>query len=71
MTRYKYRGDAYSKHVLIGEKTTITEAHFVRWLNLFTQEAHACLAKEEAQTIVKRANLIAGSLRRAMLNPTS
>lgn len=66
----EYHGNAYSKHAFLAQKTLITEAHFARWLNLFTQEAHDYLSAEDADTIVVRANSIANSLRRAMLKNT-
>lgn len=65
---HEYTGNAYAKHVFIGKKTHITEAHFERWLHLFEQEAQKHLPTDAAATIIQRAKLIAESLKYGMLS---
>jgi hemoglobin len=67
----EYHGNAYSKHVIVGNATGITEEHFTRWLILFKKESDQCLSPQNASAIVKRASLIANSLRKAMLKNIS
>ncbi|EHL30618.1 group III truncated hemoglobin [Legionella drancourtii] len=64
----EYHGNAYQKHALLKEFATIKEEHFLRWLNLFKQEAIKHLPKEAAEEIIHRASLIAESLKFGMLN---
>lgn len=64
----EYHGNAYMKHVLIGQQTQIKEAHFIRWLDLFQEEAKKHLPPEIAQDIIHKASLIAQSLKYGMLN---
>jgi len=59
----EYHSNAYRKHVILGEKTNLTEAHFTRWLMLFQQEAFTHLPAEEAQLITDKATMIASSLK--------
>ena len=63
----EYHGNAYQKHLVLKERTQIQEIHFVRWLNLFQQEALNHLPKEAAEQIIQRANQIAESLKFGML----
>ncbi|CAM4492280.1 MAG: Group 3 truncated hemoglobin ctb [Legionella sp.] len=63
----EYHGNAYQKHVVLKELTQIQETHFIRWLNLFQQEAQNHLPKEAAEEITQRAHLIAESLKFGML----
>lgn len=58
----QYHGNAYRKHVLLGEKTPLTEAHFARWLALFNEEAYRHLPHDAAELIIQKASLIAESL---------
>ncbi len=62
----EYHGNAYQKHVILQKLTPIHETHFIRWLNLFQQEALNHLPKEAAAEITQRANLIAESLKFGM-----
>lgn len=64
---HEYHGNAYVKHVLIGEQVEVQETHFSRWLDLFQQEAIKHLPAAAAEEIVQRASLIGRSLRFAML----
>lgn len=59
----EYHGSAYRKHVMLGEKTQLTDAHFTRWLNLFQEEAFKQLPAEDAQLITEKATMIADSLK--------
>ncbi|MBX3709497.1 MAG: group III truncated hemoglobin [Gammaproteobacteria bacterium] len=59
----EYHGNAYRKHVILGEKTQLTEKHFSRWLLLFKEESLKHLPTQEAYVIVEKANLIAESLK--------
>lgn len=59
----EYHGHPYIKHVALGGKVKLTEAHFARWLMLFREEAFKYLPEPDADQIVKRATLIAGSLK--------
>jgi hemoglobin len=59
----EYHSNAYRKHVILGEKTNLTEAHFTRWLMLFQEEAFKHLPTEEAQLIIDKATMIASSLK--------
>lgn len=59
----EYHGNAYRKHVVLGEKTQLTEEHFARWLMLFEEEALKYLPAQEARLIVEKANMIARSLK--------
>lgn len=61
----EYHGNAYRKHVMLGEKVTLTDAHFARWLMLFQEEALIRLPMQSAHQIVTKAHLIAGSLKLA------
>ena len=63
----EYRGNAYAKHVSIGQQTAIKEIHFLHWLQLFQEEAVEHLPIEAANAITKRAELIAESLKQGML----
>jgi hemoglobin len=63
----EYHGNAYQKHVLLKELTAIKEEHFMRWLNLFKQEAEKHLPQDAAAEIMQRASLIAESLKFGML----
>jgi hemoglobin len=58
----EYHGSPYMKHVILGEKVELTEAHFARWLMLFQQAAFKYLPEQEAHLIVTRATMIANSL---------
>lgn len=64
----EYHGNAYQKHVLIKQLTSIKEEHFIRWLDLFKQEAINHLPKEAAEEIMQKALLIAESLKYGMLD---
>ena len=64
----EYHGNAYQKHVLIKQLTSIKEEHFMRWLDLFKQEAINYLPKEAAEEIMQKALLIAASLKYGMLD---
>lgn len=63
----EYHGNAYQKHLLLKQFSTIKEIHFTRWLNLFRDEALNHLPTESAQEIIHRASLIAESLKFGML----
>ncbi|WP_454784379.1 group III truncated hemoglobin [Legionella sp. WA2024007413] len=64
----EYHGNAYQKHVLLKQVTPITEAHFVRWLDLFQKEAAHHLPREKAEELVHKASLIAESLKFGILS---
>lgn len=59
----EYHSNAYQKHVILGEKTSLSEAHFTRWLMLFQEEAFKHLPLEAAQLITEKAGMIANSLK--------
>lgn len=59
----EYHGNAYRKHVILGEKVRLTELHFTRWLKLFGEEATRHLPDHEAKIILEKATLIAESLK--------
>jgi hemoglobin len=59
----EYHSNAYQKHVILGVKTNLTEAHFIRWLTLFQEEAFKHLPVVEAQLIIDKATIIASSLK--------
>ncbi|MFZ2315599.1 MAG: group III truncated hemoglobin [Gammaproteobacteria bacterium] len=59
----EYHSNAYRKHVLLGEKINLTEAHFTRWLMLFQEEAFKHLPAPAAQLITEKAAMIADSLK--------
>src|SRR5690606_32283792 len=59
----EYHGNAYRKHVILGERTKLTEQHFSRWLMLFQEEALKHLPIQEANLITEKARLIAESLK--------
>lgn len=62
----EYHGNAYLKHVMLGQQTNIREEHFSRWLALFQQEARKHLPATAAKEIMQRASLIATSLKYGM-----
>jgi hemoglobin len=64
----EYHGSAYTKHVLIGKKIPIKEAHFTHWLDLFQQEAFKHLPMSAAEEITQKASLIAKSLQYGMVD---
>ncbi|MDR3443580.1 MAG: group III truncated hemoglobin [Legionella sp.] len=64
----EYHGNAYQKHVFIKQLTSIKEEHFMRWLDLFKQEAINHLPKGAVEEIMQKALLIAGSLKYGMLD---
>lgn len=64
----EYHSNAYRKHVILGEKIALTEAHFSRWLMLFGEEAVKYLPMQEAHLIVKKAHMIAESLKIGAIN---
>jgi hemoglobin len=59
----EYHSNAYRKHVILGEKVKLTEAHFTRWLTLFQEEAFKHLSDQEAQLITQKATMITNSLK--------
>ncbi|CAN5406240.1 truncated hemoglobin Ctb [soil metagenome] len=59
----EYHSNAYRKHVLLGEKTKLTEAHFAQWLLIFQEEAFKHLPVQAAQLITDKAVMIANSLK--------
>jgi hemoglobin len=59
----EYHGNAYTKHVMLGRETEITEQHFSRWLMLFQDEAQKHLPEAAALNIIDKATLIANSLK--------
>lgn len=59
----EYHGNAYRKHVLLAQKTVLTEAHFDRWLALFELEAYQHLAFQDAKALMEKASLISASLK--------
>ncbi len=59
----EYHGNAYRKHVILGTKIKLTEAHFDRWLAIFYEEAFKYLPVQAAQLIKDKANMIASSLK--------
>lgn len=63
----EYHGNAYLKHVLIGQKAAISEAHFARLLSLFQEEALKHLPAAAAEIITQRATQIASSLQYGMV----
>ncbi|MCD6048349.1 MAG: hypothetical protein K0S08_1996 [Gammaproteobacteria bacterium] len=63
----EYHGNAYMKHVLIGQQVDIQDAHFSRWLALFQEEAPKHLPPEAAKEIIEKATLIAQSLKYGMV----
>jgi hemoglobin len=62
----EYHGNAFDKHVKLGQTTLITHLHFDRWLTLFKETAEANLAIKDAQLLVERASLIARRLKQGM-----
>lgn len=64
---HEYHGNAYEKHVIIGQQTHIEEAHFIRWLDLFQQEAVKHLPSEAANDMIQKASLIGKSLQFGMI----
>ncbi|KTD05004.1 group III truncated hemoglobin [Fluoribacter gormanii] len=64
----EYHGNAYQKHVLLKQFVHIEEAHFVRWLDLFQEEAEFHLPAGISEEIVQKASLIAESLKYGMLS---
>jgi hemoglobin len=66
----EYHGNAYEKHVFIGQKTNIQKAHFIRWLDLFQQESVKHLPAKAAEEIIQKASLIAKSLQHGMCEPS-
>jgi len=64
----EYRGNAYMKHVLLKKQAEIREEHFVRWLEIFKQEAIKHIPTDAAEKIIEKSSLIAKSLRYGMLN---
>ncbi|HYF98316.1 MAG TPA: group III truncated hemoglobin [Coxiellaceae bacterium] len=67
----EYHSNAYRKHVILGEKIKLTEAHFNRWLMLFQEEAFKHLAAEDAQLITDKAKMIANSLKLGAISNNS
>lgn len=63
----EYHGNAYMKHIQISKLIEIKEKHFIRWLNLFQQEAVKHLPKDKAKEITEKATLIAKSLSYGMI----
>lgn len=63
----EYHGNAYQKHTLLKQFAQIEEAHFVRWLNLFQEEAVNHLPLDAANEIFQKATFIAESLKYGML----
>jgi hemoglobin len=59
----EYHSNAYRKHVILGEKVRLEEAHFSRWLVLFQEEAFIHLPLQDAQLITDKAKMIAESLK--------
>jgi hemoglobin len=59
----EYHSNAYRKHLMLGEKTKLTEAHFIRWLTLFREEAYKHLPPEAALSIINKAEMIGESLK--------
>jgi hemoglobin len=59
----EYHGNAYRKHLILGEQVKLTEAHFARWLMIFKEEAFKHLPVLEAQSITMKAQMIAKSLK--------
>lgn len=59
----EYHGNAYRKHVILGQKTKLTGEHFSHWLMLFQEEAFKHLPVPHAQLITEKASLIAESLK--------
>ena len=66
----EYHGNAYNKHVMLGKKTQLTEAHFAHWLKLFREEAFKCLSRQDAEAIMHKANVIAHSLKLGSIPPS-
>ncbi|MCE0724637.1 group III truncated hemoglobin [Legionella resiliens] len=64
---HEYHGNAYQKHILLKQLAQIEEAHFVRWLNLFQEEAVNHLPMNAAKDIFQKASFIAESLKYGML----
>lgn len=60
---HEYHGNAYRKHVNLGQKIKLNETHFKRWLQLFEQEASVHLPTQQAHEIMIKARLIAESLK--------
>lgn len=67
----EYHGNAYKKHVILGKKTMLTDAHFSRWLALFHDEAFKHLPAQEAQVITDKAHMIAESLKLGSISNNS
>lgn len=59
----EYHGNAYRKHVILGEETPLTKTHFARWLAIFQEEAFKYLPAQAAQLITEKAFMIAESLK--------
>ncbi|KTD40318.1 group III truncated hemoglobin [Legionella parisiensis] len=64
----EYHGNAYQKHTLLKQRIQIEETHFVRWLNLFQEEAVNHLPWDAAKEIFQKASYIAKSLKYGMLD---
>lgn len=64
----EYHGNAYQKHISLQKLAPIEAHHFIRWLNLFKDEALYHLPIESAQEIIHRASLIAESLKFGILS---
>lgn len=59
----EYHGNAFRKHVILGQKAKLTEGHFSHWLMLFQEEAFKHLPVQHAHHITEKASLIAESLK--------
>ena len=64
----EYKGSAYAKHLMLAKKADIKEIHFTHWLVLFQEEARKHLPAQSAEEIIKRAALIAESLKYGILS---
>ncbi|HHT0594094.1 TPA: group III truncated hemoglobin [Legionella anisa] len=63
----EYHGNAYQKYTLLKQLAPIEDAHFVRWLNLFQEEAVNHLPLDAANEIFQKVTLIAESLKYEIL----
>jgi len=59
----RYHGEPVPKHQALAG---VTPAHFARWLALFGETARELCQEEVAALFLDRAQMIAGSLKRAM-----
>lgn len=62
-----YKGGMMYKHLRLHARTPLEEAHFVRWLELFTQTVDEHFSGEKAELAKQFARSIAATLRSRIL----